>query len=102
MNSEEQKAMIDSLEFANEFIKVSRGLFLEAKREDHLPEELLQHLANERLNEVMNRLKLEPEMLIYGMLEVIQLLMGLSEIEPEELTNSIDEVLKHSREKDNN
>ena len=97
MNQNEQKKLIDSLQFASEFLKITRGVQTETKREDHLPDEIMVHLANQQLNSVISELNLEPETLIWGMLNVIEILIRYAELEPEELTEMIDFFIEHKR-----
>ena len=97
MNQNEQKELIDSLQFASEFLKITRGVQTETKREDHLPDEIMVHLANQQLNSVISELNLEPETLIWGMLNVIEILIRYAELEPEELVEMIDFFIQHKR-----
>lgn len=97
MNPEEQKQLVDSLQFANEFLKISRNVQKEVTREDQLPEEIVGHLAGQKLESIMSDLKLEPEMLLWGLLNVIEILVRYSELEPEELTNIIDMFINHKK-----
>lgn len=90
MNPEEQKQLTYSLQFANEFLKLSRKVQKEVKREDQLPEEIVGHLAGQELESIMSDLKLEPEMLLWGLLNIIEILVRYSELEPEDLTEMID------------
>jgi len=97
MNQNEQRELIKSLEFASEFLKITRGVQTETRREDHLPEEIMVHLANQQLNSVMTELNLEPEVIIWGMLNVIEILIRYAELEPEELTEMIDFFIQHKK-----
>ena len=97
MNQDEQKELINSLQFASEFLKITRGVQTETRREDHLPDEIMVHLANQQLNSVISELNLEPETLIWGMLNVIEILIRYAELEPEKLTEMIDFFIQHKR-----
>ena len=97
MNQDEQRELINSLQFASEFLKITRGVQTETRREDHLPDEIMVHLANQQLNSVMTELNLEPETIIWGMLDVIEILIRYAELEPEELTEMIDFFVQHKK-----
>jgi hypothetical protein len=45
----------------------------------------------------MTELNLEPEIIIWGMLNVIEILIRYAELEPEELTEMIDFFIQHKK-----
>lgn len=100
--SPEQEELIKSIEFANEFLKIVRGFKREADRPDGLPQDIKEHLANERLNELIKEKGLEPEMLIWGMLHMIEILLTMSNLEPEDLTSIMDRFVAYIKEGEKN
>jgi hypothetical protein len=99
--SNEEQLKVNSIELANEFLKLCRGFKLESEREDHLPEEIQTHIANEHLNEIMAKHELDPEYLIWGMLTVIEILTRLAEVTPEELSEMLDTFIDYKKGKAN-
>jgi hypothetical protein len=99
--SNEEQLKVNSIELANEFLKLCRGFKLESEREDHLPEEIQTHIANEHLNEIMAKHELDPEYLIWGMLTVIEILTRLAEVTPEELSEMLDTFIDYKKGKEN-
>ena len=92
--------MINSLRFANEFLKVTRNVQVATTKSDPLPDEILQHLANDQINDVINKFDLEPEMLIWGMVRILEIVMRFAELDPDELSEMIDHFIKWKEEKD--
>lgn len=96
--SPQQKDLINSIKFANEFLKITRGFKIEADRPDGLPQDLKEHLANEHLNSMIRDHDLEPEMLIWGMLHMIEILLKFSDLDPEDLTDVMDRFVEYIKE----
>ena len=94
-----QEELIKSITFANEFLKIVRGFEVEANRPDGLPQDLKEHLANERLNTLISDQGLEPEMLIWGMLHMIEILLEYADLDAEDLTGIMDRFVNYIREK---
>ena len=93
-----QKDLINSIDFANEFMKVVRGFKTEHDRPDGLPLDLKEHLANEYLIEFIKERDLEPEMLIWGMLHMIEILLKYCDLTPEDLSAVMDKFVQHIKD----
>lgn len=90
-----QSDLIKSIEFANEFMKVVRGFKTEYDRPDGLPQDIKEHLANEYLNTLIQERELEPEMLIWGMLHMIEILLKYCDLTPEDLSAVMEKFVQH-------
>jgi hypothetical protein len=95
--SPQQSDLIKSIKFANEFLKITRGFKTEADRPDGLPQDLKEHLANEHLNAMIKDHDLEPEMLVWGMLHMIEILLKFADLDPEDLTDVMDKFVEYVR-----
>jgi hypothetical protein len=93
--TQHQKDLIKSVNFANEFLKVVRGFKSEQERSDGLPQEIKEYLANEHLNQLISDQELEPEMLVWGLLHMIEILLQFSELTPTDLTEVMDKFVDH-------
>jgi hypothetical protein len=93
MKEQDKAEMLKSIKFANEFLKVTRGVKVAIDKPDSLPEEIIEHLANNELEDLINRFDLDPEMLIWGMVHILELAMKIAEIQPEQLANMLDEYI---------
>ena len=91
--TEDQDDLVKSLRFANEFLKVTRGFKVESQRPDGLPQELREHLANEHLNSLIEEHELEPEMLIWGLLHMLEVVLKYSGLSPEELSDVMEQFI---------
>jgi hypothetical protein len=91
--TEDQDDLVKSLRFANEFLKVTRGFKVESQRPDGLPQELREHLANEHLNSLIEEHELEPEMLIWGLLHMLEVVLKYSGLSPEELSEVMEQFI---------
>jgi hypothetical protein len=96
----QQDELIKSITFANEFLKIVRGFKVEGDRPDGLPQDLKEHLANERLNSLIKEQGLEPEMLIWGMLHMIETLLEYADLDAEELTSIMDKFVNYIKDKE--
>jgi hypothetical protein len=90
-----QEDLLKSIEFANEFIKITRGFKTEQERPDGLPQEITEHLANEHLNALIKEKDLEPEMLVWGMLHMIEILLKYADLTPEDLVQVMDKFMQY-------
>ena len=93
--SSHQTDLIKSITIANEFLKIVRGFKVDSDRKDSLPQEIKEYLANEHLNSVMEEKEIEPEMLIWGFLHMIEILLKYAELDPEDLTNVMDSFVNY-------
>ena len=57
------------------------------------PEEIIEHLANNELEDLINKFDLDPEMLIWGMVHILELTMKIAEIQPDQLATMLDEYI---------
>jgi hypothetical protein len=93
--SSHQTDLIKSITIANEFLKIVRGFKVDSDRNDSLPQEIKEHLANEHLNKIMEEKEIEPEMLIWGFLHMIEILLKFADLDPEDLTSVMDSFVKY-------
>jgi len=92
--NQEQMDLIKSINFANEFIKIVRGFKLDQERQDSLPQEVKEYLANEHLNKLITDQGLEPEMLVWGLLHMIEILLNVAELEPNDLVEIMEKFVE--------
>ena len=92
--NQEQEDLVKSINFANEFIKIVRGFKLDQERQDSLPQEIKEYLANEHLNKLIADQGLEPEMLVWGLLHMIEILLNVAELEPTDLVKIMDKFVE--------
>lgn len=90
--------LINSINFANEFIKIVRGFKLDQERQDSLPQEIKEYLANEHLNKMIKDQNLEPEMLVWGLLHMIEILLKFAGLEPSDLVQVMDNFVEYVKE----
>jgi hypothetical protein len=83
--NQDQKDLINSVKFATEFLKVIRGFKVDQQRTDSLPVEIKEYIANEHLNTLIADHNLEPEMLVWGLVHIIEVLLRTSEVSPDDL-----------------
>jgi hypothetical protein len=93
--SSHQTDLIKSITIANEFLKIVRGFKVDEDRNDSLPQEIKEHLANEHLNTIMKDKEIEPEMLIWGLLHMIEILLKYADLDTEDLTHVMDSFVKY-------
>ena len=102
-NIHNQEEMITSIKFANEFLKIARGAKKELEHENHLPDEIVVHLANEQLKKIIEDFKLDPEMLVWGMVSILEIVLRYAELSAEELGEVLDKFIEwKEREKNGN
>jgi hypothetical protein len=92
--NQEQMDLIKSINFANEFIKIVRGFKLDQERTDSLPQEVKEYLANEHLNQLITDQGLEPEMLVWGLLHMIEILLKFANLQPNDLVEIMDKFVE--------
>lgn len=84
-----------SLLLANEFLKLLHGLLHENQRENPLPIEVQESLGNEHLRSIMDKYNIDdPEMLVWGLVKIIEMLLVTNEISAEDLAGGIDNFIK--------
>jgi hypothetical protein len=99
LSKDEELTMVKMMNFANEFLKVAHGIKVENDRgEDRLPDEIQEYLANQTLDQLVKEENLEPEMLIWGMVNIIEILLRFAEIDSDELSEMISLFVKQKRE----
>jgi hypothetical protein len=79
-----------SILLANEFLKLLHGLLNENLREDPLPPELQESLANEHLKNTIEKYDIEPEALVWGLVKIVEMLLVTNNINPTDLSQGID------------
>jgi hypothetical protein len=97
--NQEQSDLIKSINFANEFIKIVRGFKVDQDRKDSLPQEIKEHLANEHLNTLIADQDIEPEMLVWGLLHMIEVLLKLANLDPADLITVMEQYVDHVKNK---
>jgi hypothetical protein len=92
--NQEQEDLVKSINFANEFIKIVRGFKLDQERQDSLPQEIKEYLANEHLNKLITDQGLEPEMLVWGLLHMIEILLKFANLQPNDLVEIMEKFVQ--------
>ena len=91
--NQDQKDLINSVRFATEFLKVIRGFKMDQERSDSLPTEIKEHLANEHLNTLIKDHNLEPEMLVWGLVHIIEVLLRFNDLTPTDLVDVMEKYV---------
>jgi hypothetical protein len=55
------------------------GIKKESDREDQLPDEIQEYLANEYLDRLLKEEDLEPEMLIWGLVNIMEIVLKIAD-----------------------
>ncbi len=97
--NQEQSDLIKSINFANEFIKIVRGFKVDQDRKDSLPQEIKEYLANEHLNTLIADQDIEPEMLVWGLLHMIEVLLKFANLEPDDLIKVMEQYVDYVQNK---
>ena len=92
--NQEQQDLIKSINFANEFVKIVRGFKADQERKDSLPQEVKEYLANEHLNQLITDQGLEPEMLVWGLLHMIEILLKFANLQPNDLVEIMEQFVE--------
>jgi predicted small metal-binding protein len=100
--SQHQQDLVKSVGLANEFLKIVRGFKIDNDREDSLPQEIKEHLANEKLNEMIKEQGLEAEMLVWGLIHMIEILLKYADLTPEDLSEVMDRFIEHVKDNPEN
>jgi hypothetical protein len=96
-SKDEEITMIKMVNFANEFLKIAHGIKKETDRVDQLPDEIQEYLANEHLDQLVKDDGLEPEMLVWGLVNVVEILLKFANIDAEQLSEMIEQFVKEKR-----
>lgn len=97
--NQEQEDLIKSINFANEFIKIVRGFKVDHERQDSLPQEIKEYLANEHLNTLIEEQQIEPEMLVWGLLHMIEILLKFANLQPDDLVKVMEQYVDYVQKK---
>ena len=84
-----------SILIASKFIKVARGFKVESERPDGLPPEVKEYLANDHLDRVLAENDIEPEMIIWGLMKIIEILLGYTDQSVDDLTATLDRFITY-------
>lgn len=95
MSELDKKDLINSLKFAIEFLKILRGFKLDNERQDSLPFEIKEYLANEKIHTMMSDNDLEPEMLVWGLVQMVEVLVRYAELDHDKLMALCEGLLEY-------
>jgi predicted NAD/FAD-binding protein len=98
VNREEEIVMMKMVNFANEFLRVAHDIKKESNRPDQLPEEVQEYLANKQLDDLIKEDDLEPEMLVWGLVNIIEILIKYSQLDPSELHSIIAKFIEMKKD----
>jgi hypothetical protein len=98
VNREEEIVMMKMVNFANEFLRVAHDIKKESYRPDQLPEEVQEYLANKQLDDLIKEDDLEPEMLVWGLVNIIEILIKYSQLDPSELHSIIAKFIEMKKD----
>ena len=98
VNREEEINMMKMVNFANEFLRVAHDIKKESDRPDQLPEEVQEYLANKQLDDLIKEDNLEPEMLVWGLVNIIEILIKYSQLDPSELHSIIAKFIEMKKD----
>ena len=98
VNREEEIVMMKMVNFANEFLRVAHDIKKESNRSDQLPEEVQEYLANKQLDDLIKEDDLEPEMLVWGLVNIIEILIKYSQLDPSELHSIIAKFIEMKKD----
>jgi predicted NAD/FAD-binding protein len=98
VNREEEIVMMKMVNFANEFLRVAHDIKKESDRPDQLPEEVQEYLANKQLDDLIKEDDLEPEMLVWGLVNIIEILIKYSQLDPSELHSIIAKFIEMKKD----
>ena len=60
-----------------------------------MPQEIKEYLANEHLNTLIAEQEIEPEMLVWGLLHMIEVLLKASNLQPDELIRIMEQYVNY-------
>ena len=102
MIENERIELVKGLTLANEFLKIIRGYKIESDRPDSMPEDVSISLAQAQLNHVMEKYGLDPEHLVWGLVQILEMFLKMTDTEPETLSNAIDKFLEFVNQQEGN
>ena len=59
-----------------------------------MPQEIKEYLANEHLNKMISDQNLEPEMLVWGLLHMIEILLKFANLQPNDLVEIMEKFVQ--------
>jgi hypothetical protein len=95
-----QTEIVKGLTLANEFLKILRSFKLEQQHDTPIPDEIKESLANAQLNLVMEKYNSEPEDLVWGLVQVIEMFLKLTDTDPEDLSGALDQFTNYVEEQE--
>ena len=98
VSREDELVMVKMINFANEFLRLAHDIKKESDREVQLPDEIQEYLANEHLDQLMKEDELDPEMLVWGLVNIIEIMLKFTEMTPDQLTQVLSVFVKDKRE----
>jgi len=98
VSKDEEIIMMKMVNFANEFLRVAHDIKKESDRPDQLPEEVQEYLANKQLDDLIKEDDLEPEMLVWGLVNIIEILLKYSQLDPSELHSIIAKFIEMKKD----
>lgn len=98
VSREDELVMVKMINFANEFLRLAHDIKKESDREVQLPDEIQEYLANEHLDQLMKDDELDPEMLVWGLVNIIEIMLKFTEMTPDQLTQVLSVFVKDKRE----
>jgi len=98
-NQDVRKEVIDSLEFANEFLKsiFSMRHQLESGEEEIIPMEVQQNMTRDYLEFLSQKHDLDMEDLVWGLTNAVFILLVLEKIPTQEFTNVVEKWIEGCR-----
>ena len=93
---------IKALKFATEFLRIVYAIHKEAKRPDGLPEDIQNHLANAELNSFIKENEVDPEILIMGFVNLIEMLIEINDMNRIGFLDSVNMFAKYLEAKEKN
>lgn len=99
--NQRQTDIVKGLTLANEFLKILRAFKVEQTHENPIPFEVTHSLANAQLNLVMEKYNSDPEDLIWGLVQVVEMFLKLTDTDPEDLSGALDQFIRFIEEQEN-
>lgn len=100
--NQQQVETLKGLTLANEFLKILRSYRLDQNKDNPIPHEVSETLANAQLSYIMEKHELEPEHLVWGLVKMIEMFLTITDTEPEVLSSAIDRFINFVEEQEKN